>query len=800
MSRSRFLFAWPLSLGLCFAGPAHSVEEVAVPLEGHSGHGASFNEGPRQAAYLMGGTGDVHLPITTASDEAQLFFDQGLGQLHGFWYFEAERSFRQVAAIDPDCAMAYWGMARANHDNFERAPGFAYEAWCRRDGTSDLERRHIESMARYFGVAFEIEAESEEEIEKETEKKIAEASKAPEKSESKKRRKRIVTDLEEIVGEYPDDIETKALLVNRLWLNTWEGMEISSRQANQALLDQIFERNPMHPAHHYRVHLWDRKETSHRSTTSSAVIGHTAPNIAHMWHMGGHVWARLDRHADAAFQQEASARVDHARMMRDRILPDRIHNYAHNNEWLSRSLRHVGRVRESIDLSKNMIELPRHPDVNVPTEGGGSASYGRRRLIETLRLFELWDLAIELADSMYLEACADAEDSRERLELIGTAALYRRATGDRQRARDSVRDLEAVIEEVRVERATAAAKAEDEAIEADKKPKEIDESIEAAIEPFSRQVRDIRAAIGRLASLEEFLRLRRDDGDEEEMRTALKGLESGFERSLLAALQAEAGFLDDAIETAREEAKDKANQAITGATLAAVLHAAGKSDEAKEAFDALREGSAHFDLELPPFARLAPLAAALGHPSDWRGTDPTRDDVGDRPELGSLGPFRWSPTAAEPFTLSTGFGNEVDLATYRGRPVLVIFFLGFGCVHCVEQLGEFAPKAGAYADAGIPIVTIGSDSVEQLRKSQANDSAEERFPFPILADPEFTVFKEYRVWDDFERIPLHGTFLIDGDGLVRWHDVSYEPFMDADWLLEESRRLLGLPRPGERAH
>ncbi len=47
------------------------------------------------------------------------FFDQGVCQLHGFWYFEAERSFRQVAAVDPDCAMAYWGMARANTLNEE---------------------------------------------------------------------------------------------------------------------------------------------------------------------------------------------------------------------------------------------------------------------------------------------------------------------------------------------------------------------------------------------------------------------------------------------------------------------------------------------------------------------------------------------------------------------------------------------------------------------------------------------------------------------------------------------------------
>src|SRR5690242_2200721 len=84
------------------------------PLPGHSMNGEAFNEGPRQAAVLMEGTGSVHFPITTKNELAQKFFEQGVGQLHGFWYWEAERSFRQAAALDPDCAIAYWGMGMAN--------------------------------------------------------------------------------------------------------------------------------------------------------------------------------------------------------------------------------------------------------------------------------------------------------------------------------------------------------------------------------------------------------------------------------------------------------------------------------------------------------------------------------------------------------------------------------------------------------------------------------------------------------------------------------------------------------------
>ena len=64
-------------------------EDSPAPEEGHSYHGEVFNEGPRQAAVRLPGTGEVHLAVTTRVPEAQQFFDQGLGQLHGFWDFEA---------------------------------------------------------------------------------------------------------------------------------------------------------------------------------------------------------------------------------------------------------------------------------------------------------------------------------------------------------------------------------------------------------------------------------------------------------------------------------------------------------------------------------------------------------------------------------------------------------------------------------------------------------------------------------------------------------------------------------------
>ena len=61
-----------------------------------------------------------------------------------------------------------------------------------------------------------------------------------------------------------------------------------------------------------------------------------------MAHARPHLF-KLKRYQDAAWQQEASARVDHAHMMRDRVITGSIHNFAHNNEWLTRNLGYLGR-------------------------------------------------------------------------------------------------------------------------------------------------------------------------------------------------------------------------------------------------------------------------------------------------------------------------------------------------------------------------------------------------------------------------------------------------------------------------
>jgi peroxiredoxin len=123
--------------------------------------------------------------------------------------------------------------------------------------------------------------------------------------------------------------------------------------------------------------------------------------------------------------------------------------------------------------------------------------------------------------------------------------------------------------------------------------------------------------------------------------------------------------------------------------------------------------------------------------------------------------------------------------------VVLIFYLGSGCLHCVEQIQKFVPEATKFQQAGISIAAISTEPLDVLQGSVEKLSPKEAVPFPLAADPEMNVFKSYRAYDDFEDMPLHGVFLIDGTGLVRWQDISYEPFTDAAFLLDEAQRLLG---------
>ncbi|MGB0580884.1 MAG: peroxiredoxin family protein, partial [Limisphaerales bacterium] len=249
---------------------------------------------------------------------------------------------------------------------------------------------------------------------------------------------------------------------------------------------------------------------------------------------------------------------------------------------------------------------------------------------------------------------------------------------------------------------------------------------------------------------------------------------------------------DKALELAAAAAKKDVKQLQPTANHIRTLWQFGEQKDAIDKFKKLRRLAAEVDLQAPVFAALKPVAQAAGLKANWRPALKRPADFGKRRSLDSLGPFRWTPPPALDWALPNESNKLVSLKDYEGKAVIVIFYLGAGCTHCIEQLAAFHPLKDDFEKLGISLVGISTDSRYGLAKSAELASKDGGFSFPLIADPGLEVFKRYRCYDDFEKFALHGTFLISPQGKVLWQDISYEPFTKTDFLLKESKRLLGL--------
>jgi peroxiredoxin len=804
-------------------------------LPGHSHYGEAFNQGPRQKAYLMGGTGDVHFPVTSKNPLVQKFIEQGIGQLHGFWFGEAERSFREAARLDPNCGIAYWGMAQAARLNPSRAAQFAAKAAAHKAGLSQREKMYIDALTNDSGYRA-------------------------------------------LMAKYPDDLEAKAFEIWRLFPHGPSGgAALSDMEYAMGLAQDILRVNPMHPIHHAVIHIADATNRYRSGLDSAAKSGESAPSIGHMWHMPAHIYTPLKMYAEAAWQLEASLRTENARAMHDRVVPYHVDLYAHSNEWFVRMLLHLGRVRDARRVAMEMIDLPRHPLFNAleppeevgkqkgekgknddtaalsdesaqehPLEShGSSAFYGRERLMQLLRRFELWQELIDDCKSGYIEMTRLPAEQGKVHASLGIAHY---SQNDLKKGDEELAALRQLRDEQQAQRKTAFE-------EASRRPQiERASALGAVKTRFGRplalldsqiaQLESYRAILtgfflsrGRLilylgllavgeAVLLWFLRRRMLGavlcsigvvlfaGWLFYCHLALVNLPSNatnVDFAFVTQRQLEAGDFEQAEWSARQFATERPHQVRPQANLVEVLYKAGKKAAARDEFETLRDLAGTADLDSPPLARLAPIAREFGLPTDWRLPGKIQQALAGRRSLPSLGPLEWRPWSAPGWKLADAQGRVHRLSEFHGKPVVLLFFLGRGCLHCQQQLAAFAKKAEQFKQAGLTVIAVSTDDQAGIKKSLA-DFAPKRpspdqpasggFPFLMLADPKSDVFQSYGAFDDFEQISLHGTFLVDGKGFVRWNDVSYEPFLDTRFFLAEAKRLLSRPvapvEPGAR--
>jgi peroxiredoxin/tetratricopeptide (TPR) repeat protein len=694
---------------------------------GHSKHGSAFDSGMRLRPWEMPGIGTAPFEITTKDPEVQKWFNQGNVLLHSFWFEEAERSFRWCLKLEPDNAMAYWGLARCGFTWFTRGQEsfgdprmaryrtFLDEAIKRKNKVSDRERMFIEA----WEVGFAPTVQKREDV--------------------------LIRKLEEIAVKYPDDIEARAFLAI---FNIGHG----SALATQGLVDQVLAKNPMHPGvHHASIHNWDGL-SSEQALKSCALYGKAAPGIGHALHMPGHVYSKVGMWNEAAIAMDSATRTE-LRYMNDRLaLPFETWNYSHNRNYLCYIQEQLGLAEASIQGARDMMAAPRDPDYN-PTDFGMAAE-GISALTRALIKFERWQEIITPGSIPNLGKTSFAEPSRLYAESIAYSKL-----GNPAKARICLAELQRLMKGMGP-------------MGQDPNSKIILKTAEAFLFLAEGKSKEGREALIEAATAEQKLRTDHAFVDDPPFQPwplqRLLGdlyLSSGDNYLALDAYQ-----------------KGLANEPNDGFCLAGLAKTYAKLGDRTTANRYSRR-LAYVWSGADPNLKWSAEVKALGLDQTPLAETPSTERRYQPQDLASFGPANWQPYSAPQLDAIAADGKHVRLEDYRGKNVLLVFFLGTSCVHCVQQLEAINKRAADFGSRNTVLLAVCSAPPEKNSPGDVH--------FTLLSDPKHDNARRFASYDDFEDMELHSTILIDAAGKVRWKRTGGDPFSNVDFLLGEITRVNG---------
>ena len=296
-------------------------------------------------ATLVPGMGSLHHPVRTTSAEAQKFFDQGLSFVYAFNHPEAVRSFERAAQLDPQMAMAYWGIALALGSNInseidgERALS-AHEAVqkARRVAAAgpEHERAYIEALARRYS-----------------------GSRPADRKALDRDYKRAMG---EVVRRYPDDLDAatlyaEAAMVLRPWrLWTAEGTPEDGTLEIVSVLESVLRRDPDHlGAIHYYIHAVEASPHPEWALPYAPRLPRLVPAAGHLVHMPAHVYERVGDYASAAQSNRAAAAADEALVKARGVEePSLLMYYSHNLHFLAVAESMAGRFAEGVAAARKL--------------------------------------------------------------------------------------------------------------------------------------------------------------------------------------------------------------------------------------------------------------------------------------------------------------------------------------------------------------------------------------------------------------------------------------------------------------
>jgi dipeptidyl aminopeptidase/acylaminoacyl peptidase/tetratricopeptide (TPR) repeat protein len=301
---------------------------------------------------LFATLGTHHRAVTTRSALAQRYFDQGLRLLYAFDQEMARRSFAHAAALDPSCAMCFWGVAAALGPNInvprmadfaEPAYAAAQEALRLSPEANPTERALIEAMARRF---------------------------SPSLPDSPDARRALDVAYAQAMGEaanrFPADADVQTLFAeSQMVLSPWnywskDGKPGPATPEIVAALGRAMLENPDHPgANHYYIHAVEASPQPEKALPAAERLGGLMPGAGHIVHMPSHIYVNVGRYHDAVLANESAAQADQA--YKQLVTPGPIYfMYSmHNLQFLSFAAMMTGQSRTAIAAARQAArEMP----------------------------------------------------------------------------------------------------------------------------------------------------------------------------------------------------------------------------------------------------------------------------------------------------------------------------------------------------------------------------------------------------------------------------------------------------------
>jgi tetratricopeptide (TPR) repeat protein len=329
---------------------------------------------------LYDGLGGYSRKITTTSAEAQRYFDQGLGFLQGFNHRAAIRAFQQAAELDPQCAMAHWGVALAcgPHINAMAVPPAAAELAWKELGLAQqnagkagpIEQALIDALAKRY-------ANPQPEDRTGLDGAYADA-------------------MREVWKKYPEDPDVGALFAEAMMnLRPWDqwtpdGKPQPGTDEIIATLDAVLKLNPDHPlANHLYIHAVEASPNPERAIAAADRLRNLQPGLAHNVHMPSHIDIRTGQWLKAVDTNAKAVEADE-RYRRIFGAPAGFLNVyiAHNRHMLAYAAMMTGQRETAMKHIRAMVaEIP----ADFLKENALQAEGNVAMPLEVMVRFGLWD-------------------------------------------------------------------------------------------------------------------------------------------------------------------------------------------------------------------------------------------------------------------------------------------------------------------------------------------------------------------------------------------------------------------------